>query len=96
MSKGKYRQRLTEMGWWGVFFILVMPAFSAFFYKLHLRYAEDFVRFAGQDMADLARTSQGFSNIFGVAALLFLIFPICGGIMVFLGREFYQDELKFL
>lgn len=31
MSNGKYRQRLTEMGWWGVVFVFIMPLFSVFF-----------------------------------------------------------------
>ncbi|MTH64034.1 hypothetical protein [Paracoccus shanxieyensis] len=94
MGKGNYRQRLTEMGWWGAFFIIVMPLFSVFFYWLHLDYTNEMARFLAQDMATLAATAGTFARIFGGVALAFLLFPICGVVMVFLGREFYQPDLK--
>lgn len=94
MNNGKYRQRLTEMGWWGVVFVFIMPLFSVFFYNLHLNYAEDVVRLAAQDLDSLSHMARNFSNIFAVAAVLFLAFPLSGIVMIFMGREFYNDDAK--
>lgn len=94
MSNGKYRQRLTEMGWWGVFFVFVMPLFSVFFYTLHLNYAEDVVRLAAQDLDSLSQLARSISTVFAVATVVFLAFPVGGIVMIFMGREFYHEDAR--